>query len=40
MAEELNLAVESLRKQRLAEEAASSDDNGNSRLDNLETVAR
>jgi hypothetical protein len=39
MAEELNLAVEALRKQRLAEEAASSDDNENSRLDALETVA-
>jgi nitrogen fixation/metabolism regulation signal transduction histidine kinase len=40
LAEELNLAVEALRKQRLAEEPAASDQQENSRPEVLETVAK
>ena len=39
MAEELNLAIETLMKQRSAEEPAASDDNENRQLQDLETVA-
>jgi len=39
MAEELNLAVEALRKQRSAEEPAASGHNGNSLIKDLEPVA-